>query len=104
MTREEIKHITDLCFTTPIKIRRNGESRAYNYDECAAAKKYVMDLLEQEPSGDCISREDAIFTIKNLYPDMPIMDVMSARKKWQEKYSQYIECEKEIERLPSKNV
>lgn len=57
--------------------------------------------LEQEPSGDLISRVDALASIKILYPDMPIVDILGARRKWLEKYAPYFECENAIEQLPS---
>ena len=47
-----------------------------------------------------ISRQAALASIKNLYPDMPIMDIMGARRKWLEKYAPYFECENAIEQLP----
>jgi hypothetical protein len=57
--------------------------------------------LEQEPSGDAISRQAVLESIKNLYPDMPVMDIMGARRKWLEKYAPYFECENAVEHLPS---
>lgn len=65
------------------------------------ALEMAIQALEQEPYEDCVSRLNAIAAIRNLYPDIPVIDIMGARRKWQDKYSQYIECEKEIERLPS---
>lgn len=56
---------------------------------------------EQEPCDDCISRQAALEIIKNLYPDMPVMDIMGARRKWRKKYAPYIACENAIEQLPS---
>ena len=50
---------------------------------------------------DLISRKDALASIKNLYPDMPVVDIFRARRKWLEKYAPYFECENAIEQLPS---
>ena len=52
-------------------------------------------------NDDLISRQAALVSIKNLYPDMPIVDIFSARRKWLEKYAPYFECENAIEQLPS---
>ena len=48
---------------------------------------------------DLISRQAAIELIHSLYPSAPIMRMN--RKRWEEKYRQYIEIEKALERLPS---
>lgn len=56
--------------------------------------------IEQEPCEEAISRQAVLASIKNLYPDMPIMDIMGARRKWLEKYAPYFECENAIEQLP----
>lgn len=50
--------------------------------------------------NDLISRQAVIESIKNLYPDMPVMNIMGARRKWLEKYAPYFECEKAVEHLP----
>lgn len=77
------------------------------YEYVDKLESELREMIEQNkvpsirPCKDCISRADAIAAIKNLYPDMPVMDIMNARRKWQKKYSQYIECEKEIEKLSS---
>ena len=49
---------------------------------------------------DLISRQAALASIKNLYPDMPIVDIFGARRKWLEKYAPYFECENAVEQLP----
>lgn len=51
--------------------------------------------------GDLVSRQAVLASIKNLYPDMPVMDIMRARQKWLEKYTPYFECENAIKQLPS---
>ena len=53
--------------------------------------------------GELVSRQAALESIRNLYPDMPIVDIMSARRKWLDKYAPYFECENAIEQLPSIN-
>ena len=55
----------------------------------------------QEPCEDTVSRQAVLASIKNLYPDMPVMNIMGARQKWIDKYEPYLECEKVIEQLPS---
>lgn len=57
-------------------------------------------MKEQEPCDDAISRKLAIRAIKNLYPDIPRVDFNGAKRKWADKYAQYIECERLIEHLP----
>lgn len=52
---------------------------------------------------DAISRQAVLESIKNLYPDMPVMDIMGARRKWLEKYAPYFECENAVEHLPPVN-
>jgi len=50
--------------------------------------------------GDCISREDAIANILVLFPDMPVVDIMGARRKWAEKYAQYNDCIQILREMP----
>lgn len=52
-------------------------------------------------SDDCISREQALVAIRNLYPDMPRVDFNGSLRKWVDKYKPYIECDDAIELLPS---
>jgi hypothetical protein len=61
----------------------------------------AIEVLEQKPCEDAISRADAIANIRILYPDMPVVDIMGARHKWSEKYQQYRDCEKILADLPS---
>lgn len=64
MTREELIHITELCFHVPCAVRRSSENRTYHCDEIAEAKRLVMEMLEQEPCEDCISRQAALKAIE----------------------------------------
>lgn len=66
-----------------------------------AAEWYKTFVEKFDSCEDCISRADALVSIKNLYPDMPIVNIMGARQKWLEKYAPYFECENVIELLPS---
>ena len=50
---------------------------------------------------DCISREQALVAIRNLYPDMPRVDFNGSLRKWVDKYKPYIECDDTIKQLPS---
>ena len=50
---------------------------------------------------DQISRQAALIAIRNLYPDMPRVKFMDNISNWQKRNKQYIECENEIENLPS---
>lgn len=50
---------------------------------------------------DLISRQAAIEAIRNLYPDIPKINVCNSLNRWYEKNKQYIECEDAINKLPS---
>ena len=50
---------------------------------------------------DCISREQALVAIRNLYPGMPRVDFNGSLRKWVDKYRPYIECDDAIKQLPS---
>lgn len=69
------------------------------------AHEMAIKALEQEPTTknnlgvDCISREDALVAIRNLYPSMPRVDFNGSLRKWADKYKPYIECEDAIEEL-----
>lgn len=49
---------------------------------------------------DCISREQALVAIRNLYPGMPRVDFNGSLRKWVDRYKPYIECDDAIEQLP----
>lgn len=51
--------------------------------------------------SDLISRQAVLASIKNLYPDMPAIDYLGARRKWLEKYTPYFDCENAVKQLPS---
>lgn len=63
----------------------------------------AIKVLEQEKCEDAISRQAALESIKNLYPDMPVVDIMGSRRKWLDKYAPYFECENAVEQLPLVN-
>lgn len=50
---------------------------------------------------DLISRQAALVAIRNLYPDMPRVNVLGSLNRWREKNEHYIECEEAIKKLPS---
>ena len=50
---------------------------------------------------DCISREQALVVIRNLYPSMPRVDFNGSLRKWVNKYKPYIECDDAITQLSS---
>ena len=50
---------------------------------------------------DCVSREQVLVAIRNLYPSMPRVDFNGSLRKWSDKYKPYIECEDAIKELPS---
>ena len=50
---------------------------------------------------DCISRVQAVTRIRQLFPDIPTVNIMNSRGKWHEKYKPYLEVEYEIKNLPS---
>lgn len=60
MTRGEAIHIVDVAFGVPQAVRRADENRTYFEDEIREAKGMALKALEQEPSEDCISREQAL--------------------------------------------
>ena len=64
------------------------------------ALEMAIKALEKEDCDNAISREEALVSIRNLYPDMPRADFTGHRRlEWSIKYSQYIECEKAIKDL-----
>lgn len=65
------------------------------------AKRWKTKAMQNNSCEDAISRQAVLESIKNLYPDMPVMDIMGARRKWLEKYAPYFECENAVEHLPS---
>lgn len=62
-------------------------------------RRAYTDIMKE----NAISRQAAIASIKNLYPDMPVIDIFGAKRKWLEKYAPYFECENAIEQLPPVN-
>ena len=61
--------------------------------------RFVAMALGGTRMSDLISRQAAIELMHTLYPSAPFMRMN--RKRWEEKYKPYIECEKALERLPS---
>lgn len=64
----------------------------------------AIKALKQEPiknhlGVDCVSREQALVAIRNLYPGMPRVDFNGSLRKWVDKYKPYIECEDAINEL-----
>lgn len=64
----------------------------------------AIKALKQEPiknhlGVDCVSREQALVAIGNLYPGMPRVDFNGSLRKWVDKYKPYIECEDAIKEL-----
>ena len=96
MTREEREHVIEVLSAIP-----TTEPIGYHTSaEVVMAIAIVIKELEKEPCEDAVSRQAALVSIKNLYPDMPIVNIMGARQKWLEKYAPYFECENVIEHLP----
>ena len=85
--------------------------QAINYlFSCGFTQEQVCDVvraLTYEPTTkndlgvDCISREQALVAIRNLYPSMPRVDFSGSLRKWVDKYKPYIECDDAIKQLPS---
>ena len=67
-----------------------------NYSEIPTGSTTKHDL-----GVDCISREQALVAIRNLYPSMPRVDFNGSLRKWVDKYKPYIECDDAIKQLPS---
>lgn len=61
----------------------------------------ALSVSEIEKKIDLISREEALVAIKNLYPDMPTINIFGSWNKWKEDNKQYLECERVISELPS---
>ena len=81
--------------------KESCELCAKEHRQLAEWLKELKQLRERQSCEEAISRQAALASIKNLYPDMPIVDIMGARRKWLEKYAPYFECENAIEQLPS---
>ena len=73
----------------------------FSCEEVEELRNKIWKQVEQEPCDDVVSRQAVLASIKNLYPDMPIMDIFGARRKWLDKYAPYFECENAVEQLPS---
>ncbi len=76
---------------------KQGYGIPHKHDTLTTIIEYVK---QTEPCEDVISRRDSIASIKALYPDMPIVDILDSRKRWAERHSQYIDCEKVLAQLP----
>ena len=99
MTKEEaIKVLNKMKYPYNCKARKLIISNVERDNE---AINMAIQALSQEPCDDAVSRKLAICAIKNLYPDIPRVDFNGAKRKWADKYAQYIECERLIEQLPS---
>jgi len=61
----------------------------------------ALSVPEIEKNTDLISREEAFVAIRNLYPDMPTINIFGSWDKWKEDNKQYLECERIISKLPS---
>lgn len=69
-------------------------------DEFLYNGKTIREWMQIIASEDAISRQEALASIKALYPNMPpVIDIFGARRKWLEKYAPYFECENAIEQL-----
>lgn len=67
-----------------------------------AIKELEQELTpKNDLAVDCISREQALVAIRNLYPGMPRVDFNGSLRKWVDKYRPYIECDDAIKQLPS---
>ena len=64
-------------------------------------EKFKEPSTKNDLGVDCISREQALVAIRNLYPSMPRVDFNGSLRKWVDKYKPYIECDDAIEQLPS---
>lgn len=116
MTREEAKRVLEIHLEHWQRLTKEKICTEQEGAETISAFNMAIKALEQNEQAtewyktfvekfdsceDCISRKDALANIKNLYPDIPIVNIMGARQKWLEKYAPYFECENAIERLPS---
>ena len=77
----------------------NNEDMQVNIDWWNA--EYKEPTTKNDLEVDCISREQALVAIRNLYPSMPRVDFNGSLRKWVDKYKPYIECDDAIKQLPS---
>ena len=63
--------------------------------------EYKESTTKNNLGVDCISREQALVAIRNLYPSMPRVDFNGSLRKWVDKYKPYIDCDDAIKQLPS---
>lgn len=100
MTRDEAaKYLIDISY------KFGNISVEYLTEKDGEKMREAINVLtnEQQMCEDAVSRQAVLEGIRNLYPDIPIVDFMSARRKWLEKYAPYFECEKVVEQLPPVN-
>ena len=101
--KEPILEAYNMAIKALETIPKYKDAYGKGWDDGAKATYEHLKMCEEEQSGDLISRQAALVSIKNLYPDMPVIDIMSSRRKWLEKYAPYFECENAIEQLPPVN-
>ena len=71
------------------------------YDLLADVQEVEEPTTKNDLGVDCISREQALVAIRNLYPSIPRVDFNGSLRKWADKYKPYIECDDAIKQLPS---
>lgn len=90
-----------------IEIIKADSLAPYSVNEILSARDLAVEALKQMATTknylgvDCISREQALVAIRNLYPGMPRVDFNGSLRKWVDKYKPYIECDDAIKQLPS---
>ena len=97
--REKLKEV--FPYTIFIYRKENDKTNAIMCTDEWLDSEYIEPTTKNDLGVDCISREQALVAIRNLYPSMPRVDFNGSLRKWVDKYKPYIECDDAIKELPS---
>ena len=97
--REKLKEV--FPYTIFIYRKENDKTNAIMCTDEWLDSEYIEPTTKNNLGVDCISREQALVAIRNLYPSMPRVDFNGSLRKWVDKYKPYIECDDAIKELPS---
>ena len=97
--REKLKEV--FPYTIFIYRKEDDKTNAIMCTDEWLDSEYIEPTTKNNLGVDCISREQALVAIRNLYPSMPRVDFNGSLRKWVDKYKPYIECDDAIKELPS---
>ena len=97
--REKLKEV--FPYTIFIYRKEDDKTNAIMCTDEWLDSEYIAPTTKNDLGVDCISREQALVAIRNLYPSMPRVDFNGSLRKWVDKYKPYIECDDAIKQLPS---